>query len=218
MFGIRGYKFDAGILLEHAFPSPVYIAGVDEAGRGPLAGPVVTAAVILDHSSPIYGLRDSKQVPLEQREALYCEIMEDALAVEIAVIEVEEIDRLNIFQATMEGMRRCLKALTLSPHIAFIDGHIRPQSGFLERAIVGGDDLSASIMAASIIAKVTRDHIMVEAHELYPHYGFHEHKGYSVPQHMDALRTHGPCPLHRRSFDPVKQALEGKWTQLITEN
>jgi ribonuclease HII len=207
VFGAHGYKFDARLLLEHAFPSPVYLAGVDEAGRGPLAGPVVTAAVVLPSGSRIYGLRDSKLVPLEQREALYCEIMEDALAVEIAVIDSEEIDRINILQATLAGMRACLRALQIQPHLVLVDGHIRPKSGLLERALVGGDNLSASIMAASIIAKVTRDQIMMEAHELYPHYGFHEHKGYSVPQHLEALRAHGPCPLHRRSFDPVRQAL-----------
>ncbi len=207
MFGIRGHKFDAQFLLEHVFPSSVYLAGVDEAGRGPLAGPVVTAAVVLPSESRVYGLRDSKLVPLEQREALYCEIMEEALAVEIAIIDSEEIDRLNILQATLAGMRACLQMLPITPNVVLIDGNICPGSGFFERALIGGDNLSASIMAASIVAKVTRDHIMTEAHELYPHYGFHEHKGYGVPQHLEALRTHGPCPLHRRSFDPVRQAL-----------
>ena len=203
MFEKNGYRFDSAILLEHLFPSSVYLAGVDEAGRGPLAGPVVTAAVILPSKPCIYGLRDSKVVPSEQREALYCEIMEEALAVEVSIVEPEEIDRINILQATLSGMRRCLQALTLKPHLALIDGNMRPGSGFQERAIVDGDALSASIMAASIIAKVTRDHIMQEAHEAYPHYGFNEHKGYGVPRHLQALREHGPCPLHRRSFAPV---------------
>jgi ribonuclease HII len=180
---------------------------VDEAGRGPLAGPVVTAAVVLPHDSRVYGLRDSKLIPVEQREALYCEIMEEALAVETAIVDPEEIDRVNILQATLAGMRSCIHALSIQPHVVFVDGHIRPKSGLLERALVGGDNLSASIMAAGIIAKVTRDHIMTEAHALYPHYGFHEHKGYSVPQHLEALRKHGPSPLHRRSFEPVRQAL-----------
>jgi ribonuclease HII len=218
VFGYHGYKFDAELLLEHAFTPPIYLAGVDEAGRGPLAGPVVTAAVILRSDTRIYGLRDSKLIPLEQREALYCEIMEEALAVEIAIMDVDEIDRVNILQATLAGMRSCLQALPIKPHIVFVDGHMLPKSGFLERKLIGGDNRSASIMAASIVAKVTRDHLMMEAHALYPHYGFHEHKGYSVPQHLEALRTHGPCPLHRRSFDPVRQAMEGKWSQLITEN
>lgn len=202
-----GYDFDAELLLEHTFVPPIFIAGVDEAGRGPLAGPVVTAAVILASDTRIYGLRDSKLVPSEQREALYCEIMEDALAIEVAVIDSLEIDRVNILQATLAGMRSCLNGLSVKPRLALIDGHILPRSGFLERALIGGDNLSASIMAASIVAKVTRDHIMAEAHQIYPQYGFHEHKGYSVPQHLEALRTHGPCPLHRRSFEPVQHAL-----------
>lgn len=204
---VDGYEFDLNII--DGFPNKpldrtLVIAGVDEAGRGPLAGPVVTAAVILPFGTRIHGLRDSKVVPLEQREALYCEIQEEALAIEIAVIEPTQIDTLNILQATLLGMRNCLQALTHKPDLAIVDGNQKPRSGFHEQTIIGGDALSASIMAASIMAKVTRDHIMIEAHELYPMYGFNEHKGYGCQKHLEALQKYGPCPLHRRSFEPVR--------------
>ena len=203
------YTFDQNIAANYSkdnLLSTVLIAGVDEVGRGPLAGPVVAAAVILPSSSEIYGLRDSKVVPLEEREALYCEIQEEALAIEVAIVEPVQIDQLNILEASLLAMRLCVQALTVKPHLVIVDGNKKPGTGLPELAIIKGDGLSASIMAASIIAKITRDQIMREAHEQYPMYGFDEHKGYSVEKHLEALRKHGPCPLHRRSFEPVRSA------------
>ena len=187
-------------------PTDLILAGVDEAGRGPLAGPVVAAAVVLPPDPPLFGLRDSKVVPLEQREALYCEILESALAYSVAVVENHVIDSINIFGATMEAMRQAISGLSVRPDLVLIDGNARPGSGVIERAIVKGDAQSASIMAASILAKVTRDHIMLEAHEAFPMYGFDEHKGYGCAKHIEALHRHGPCPLHRMTFEPVRSA------------
>jgi ribonuclease HII len=203
-----GYEFDAR-LTPPALPSAsnFYLAGTDEAGRGPLAGPVVAAAVILPREPRIYGLRDSKVVPEEQREALFYEIQEMALAYAVAEVSHEEIDRINIFQASLKAMRDALAMLSLKPDLVVVDGMHKPRSEFLEMAIVGGDAQSASIMAASILAKVTRDHIMKEEHEKYPQYGFDGHKGYGAPVHLQALLKYGPCPIHRRSFEPVRAAL-----------
>jgi ribonuclease HII len=205
---LDAYQFDfklaARFSQDTSSPNPITIAGVDEAGRGPLAGPVVVAAVILPPEPFLYGLRDSKLIPPEQREALYCEIQETAIALQVAVIDPSIIDQMNILGATLHGMRSAIQALELKPDIVLVDGNKKPESGLVEQAIIEGDNLSASIMAASIIAKVTRDHIMLEAHTLYPSYGFDEHKGYGCEKHLDALKKYGPCPIHRRSFDPVK--------------
>lgn len=182
------------------------IAGVDEAGRGPLAGPVSVAAVILDPSRPkIRGLDDSKKLTEAKREALYEKIVERALAYCVVLVTADEIDRINIFQATMTGMCRALAGLTPSAHEALIDGNALPRElPCAGRAIIGGDGIEPAISAASILAKVNRDRWMVELDREYPGYGFAEHKGYATPFHLDALKRLGPCPQHRRSFAPVK--------------
>ena len=183
-------------------------AGVDEAGRGPLAGPVVVAAVILDPARPIAGLGDSKQLSEKKREALYPQIVECALAHCVVVVEAEEIDRLNIFQATMAGMRRAVAGLTPAAHEALIDGNKLPRDlPCPGRAIVGGDALEPAIGAASILAKVTRDRLMVAMESIHPGYGFAVHKGYPTPAHLAALQRLGPCPQHRRSFAPVRRCV-----------
>jgi len=182
------------------------IAGVDEAGRGPLAGPVAVAAVILDPSKPrIRGLDDSKKLTESKREALYEKIVERALAYSIVLVMSDEIDRINIFQATMTGMSRALTGLTPAAHEAWIDGNALPRDlPCIGRAIIGGDALEPAISAASILAKVTRDRWMADLDREHPGYGFAEHKGYGTPQHLAALKLLGPCPHHRRSFAPVK--------------
>ena len=182
------------------------IAGVDEAGRGPLAGPVSVAAVILDPSRPkIRGLDDSKKLTEAKREALYEKIVERALAYCVVLVTADEIDRINIFQATMTGMCRALAGLTPSAHEALIDGNALPRElPCAGRAIIGGDGIEPAISAASILAKVSRDRWMVELDREYPGYGFAEHKSYATPFHLDALKRLGPCPQHRRSFAPVK--------------
>jgi ribonuclease HII len=183
-----------------------FIAGVDEAGRGPLAGPVAVAAVILDPSKPrIRGLDDSKKLTHAKRESLYEKIVERALSYSIVLVMSDEIDRINIFQATMTGMTRALAGLTPSAHEAWIDGNALPRDlPCAGRAIVGGDALEPAISAASILAKVTRDRWMVQLDREHPGYGFAEHKGYGTPAHLAALQRLGPCPHHRRSFAPVK--------------
>jgi ribonuclease HII len=187
----------------------VLVAGVDEAGRGPLAGPVVVAAVILDPARPIAGLDDSKKLSERRREALYPQVIERALAHCVIVVAAEEIDRLNIFQATMAGMSRAVAGLSPTAHEALIDGNKLPRDlPCAGRAIVGGDALEPAISAASILAKVTRDRLMVALDALHPGYGFAVHKGYPTPAHLDALQRLGPCPQHRRSFAPVTRALE----------
>lgn len=185
------------------------IAGVDEAGRGPLAGPVAVAAVILDPRHPIEGLNDSKKLSEARREALYPLIVERALAWRIEFVESDEIDRLNILQATLIGMRRALEGLSLPADAARIDGNRLPQGlPCPAEALIGGDAIEPSIMAASILAKVARDRRMLELHALYPHYGFDRHKGYPSPAHLAALSEHGPCPEHRRSYAPVRALLD----------
>lgn len=184
-------------------------AGIDEAGRGPLAGPLVVAAVVLDPARRINGIADSKQLTQVERENLYERITARAIAWSVIVVEVEEIDRVNIFQATMLGMRRALLALQPCPEIALIDGNrLPPDLPCTARAIIGGDDSEPAIGAASIIAKVTRDRMMCALDAHYPHYGFARHKGYSTPEHFEALRLHGPCVLHRRSFAPVRATMQ----------
>jgi len=184
------------------------IAGVDEAGRGPLAGPVTVAAVILPPAHPIPGLDDSKQLSEKRREALYPQIIQHALAWQIEFVEATEIDRLNILQATLTGMRRALLALSPVPTLALIDGNRIPTAlPCPARAVIGGDATQPSIMAASILAKVARDRHMHVLHRQYPHYGFDRHKGYPTQAHRQALLRYGPCPEHRRSYAPVQQCL-----------
>ncbi|MDH5832076.1 ribonuclease HII [Luteimonas sp. M1R5S18] len=183
------------------------VAGVDEAGRGPLAGPVVVAAVVFDPARPrINGLDDSKRLAPARREFLYDRIVERALAWSVVFVEVEEIDRINIFQATMAGMQRAIANVVHVAGLARIDGNALPRDlPCPAEALVGGDGRDRSIMAASILAKVARDRAMTALHAEHPLYGFDAHKGYSTPYHLNALRTHGPCPHHRRSFAPVAQ-------------
>ena len=191
------------------FPIPrsPLVAGVDEAGRGPLAGPVSVAAVILDPSRPIAGLDDSKKLSEARREALYPQIIAQALAWHIEFVSAEEIDTLNILQATLEGMRRAVGALQPAAEFARIDGNRIPTDlPCPAEALIGGDALDPAIMAASILAKVARDRAMVALHEAFPVYGFAVHKGYPTPAHLAALATHGPCPQHRQSFAPVRRA------------
>ena len=186
----------------------VHVAGVDEAGRGPLAGPVVAAAVILPPDFSHAVLNDSKQLTEPQRERLFAELTAHAgIARAVAIVEAAEIDRINILRATHEAMRRAVAALAVQPGHVLIDG--RPVHPFPhpQTALVGGDGLSFSIAAASVIAKVTRDRLMLELDAVHPGYGFARHKGYGTPQHLAMLRAHGPCPIHRRSFAPVAHAL-----------
>ena len=186
------------------FPEPVgLMAGVDEAGRGPLAGPVVAAAVILDDKKRILGLADSKILTPLQRDKLYDKIREKALCCSVGMASVEEIDELNIFHATMLAMKRAVEGLRLKPVKVLVDGNRLPKLDILSEAIVDGDAKVKSISAASIIAKVTRDRMLVELHEAFPQYGFAAHKGYSTPEHLEALRVHGPCVHHRKHFAPV---------------
>lgn len=184
------------------------IAGVDEAGRGPLAGPVVVAAVILDPAHPIDGLADSKKLSERKREALYPLITARALAWHIEFVEAVEIDARNILQATLAGMRRAVLALPVAPQHALIDGNKVPDGlPCAATAVIGGDASEAAISAASILAKVARDARMRELHARYPQYGFDRHKGYPSAAHRAALLQHGPCPQHRRSYAPVQHAL-----------
>lgn len=183
---------------------PGLVAGVDEAGRGPLAGPVMAAAVILDDLKPIRGLADSKALTAKQRETLHDRIMERALCYAVASASVEEIDTLNILQATMLAMRRAVDALRLVPHRVVVDGNRVPVLRVPVAAVVRGDALVKAISAASILAKVRRDQLLHALHEEHPHYGFAAHKGYGTPEHLEALRRHGPCAAHRRSFAPVR--------------
>lgn len=188
---------------------PVLVAGVDEAGRGPLAGPVAVAAVVFDPSRPrINGLDDSKQLTAARREALYARIVERALAWHVVTVEVEEIDRLNIYHATMLGMRLAVEAVAHVAGLARIDGNALPKGlPCRGETLIGGDRLDRTIMAASILAKVSRDRLMVAMHDEFPAYGFAVHKGYATPSHLAALTEHGPCPQHRRSFAPVRRAM-----------
>ena len=192
-----------------AWPMPQgLVAGVDEAGRGPLAGPVVAAAVILDERQPSAGLADSKKLTALRRERLFDEIRAKALCCSVAEASVEEIDRLNILQATLLAMRRAVQGLRLKPGLVLVDGNRLPVLDIPAEAIVKGDALVPAISAASILAKVHRDRWCAEVHAQYPQYGFDAHKGYGTAAHLQALRAHGASPLHRRSFAPVAQQLE----------
>ncbi len=183
-------------------------AGVDEAGRGPLAGPVVVAAVILNPEAPIAGLADSKRLSERKRTVLMPVIQERALAWRVEVISVEQIDALNILQATLLGMRLAVENLKPLPDIALIDGNQAPNMACRSKTIVKGDQLEPAISAASILAKVFRDEIMQKIHGEYPDYGFGRHKGYPTQNHLEMLRKLGPCPHHRRSYAPVRESLK----------
>jgi ribonuclease HII len=204
---MRSRKFLKAEQVALSWDTPGLWAGVDEAGRGPLAGPVVAAAVILDDLQPIKGLADSKALTALRREKLYDEILAKALCCSIAQASVEEIDRLNILQATMLAMKRAVEGLRLKPVKVLVDGNRLPTLSMLAEAIVKGDALVPSISAASILAKVYRDRWCQQFHLEYPQYGFAGHKGYGTAEHLAALREHGACPQHRRSFAPVAEVL-----------
>jgi ribonuclease HII len=193
--------------LALSFDAPGLVAGVDEAGRGPLAGPVVAAAVILDELQPIRGLKDSKVLSPAARERLFDEIRAKALCCSIAQASVEEIDTLNILQATMLAMRRAVEGLRLKPAKVLVDGNRLPVLRVPAEAIVKGDARVRAISAASILAKVHRDQLCLQMHAQHPAYGFDAHKGYPTSTHLAALRTHGACEHHRRSFAPVRETL-----------
>ncbi len=186
---------------------PGLVAGVDEAGRGPLAGPVVAAAVILDARNPIKGLNDSKKLTALRREKLFDEIRAKALCCSIAEASVQEIDEINILQATLLAMRRAVEGLRLTPGLVLVDGNRLPLLKVRAEAIVKGDALVPAISAASILAKVTRDRWCAELDAQYPYYGFAGHKGYGTAEHLAALQAHGACPQHRKTFAPVTKVL-----------
>ncbi len=200
MTGLRRIKVSATLL----------VAGVDEAGRGPLAGPVMAAAVILDPARPIRGLKDSKLLSAEQREDLAADIRERSRAWAVAWADHEEIDRINILQASLLAMARAVAALGVEPEEVWVDGNQSPPVKQPVTTIIKGDLRVTSISAASILAKVERDAAMRRLHALYPVYGFDEHKGYSTPAHLAALERHGACAVHRRSFAPVRLSLEAR--------
>jgi ribonuclease HII len=183
------------------------IAGIDEAGRGPLAGPVVAAAVILPTRCRLSGINDSKQLSAGERERLYAAILERAVGMGIGSADVEEIDQLNILEATRLAMRRALDQLVPSPDYLLIDALVLPGVRVSIRPIIKGDSLSLSIAAASIIAKVTRDRLMATYHDMFPEYGFLSHKGYGTTEHLRRLARHGPCSIHRRTYVPVHDAM-----------
>jgi ribonuclease HII len=183
------------------------VAGVDEAGRGPLAGPVVAAAVIMDDLQPIAGLNDSKKLSAKSRERLFDEIRARALCFSIAQATVDEIDDINILQATMLAMKRAVEGLRLKPSKVLVDGNRLPTLDVLAEAIVKGDALVPAISAASILAKVHRDRLCDELHQQYPVYGFDQHKGYGTAQHLMALQSHGPSACHRMTFSPVARSV-----------
>lgn len=200
---MRSKRFLQAEQTHLAWDVPGLVAGVDEAGRGPLAGPVVAAAVILDDKAPVRGLADSKTLTARRRERLFDEIRAKALCCSVAMASVEEIDRLNILQATMLAMQRAVRGLRLKPAKVLVDGNRLPVLEVMAEAIVSGDARVPCISAASILAKVTRDRLLDELHQRHPAYGFDRHKGYGTALHLDALRALGPLPEHRRSFAPV---------------
>jgi len=203
---MRSRKFLKAEQATLVWDAPGLLAGVDEAGRGPLAGPVVAAAVILDELHPIPGLADSKTLTALQRERLHDQIMARALCCSVAQASVEEIDRHNILQATMIAMRRAVEGLRLKPAKVLVDGNRLPPLDVLAEAIVKGDARVKAISAASILAKVHRDRLCEQLHNEFPQYGFTNHKGYGTPEHLAALQRHGACVHHRRSFSPVAAA------------
>ena len=204
---MRSRKFLQAEQATLMWDTPGLVAGVDEAGRGPLAGPVVAAAVILDDLHPIAGLADSKKLSAARREKLYDEIRAKALCCSIAEASVEEIDRLNILQATLLAMRRAVEGLRLKPAKVLVDGNRLPVLDVLAEAIVKGDATVPAISAASILAKVHRDRWCADYDREFPQYGFAAHKGYGTAEHLAALRAHGACPQHRKTFAPVTEVL-----------
>ncbi|MEY3486319.1 MAG: hypothetical protein RL075_324 [Pseudomonadota bacterium] len=204
---MRSTKFLKAEQAPLLWDTPGLVAGVDEAGRGPLMGPVVAAAVILDDLHPIKGLADSKVLTALRRDKLYDEIRAKALCFSIAQASAAEIDEINILQATMLAMKRAVEGLRLKPAKVLVDGNRIPTLVIVAEAIVGGDALVPAISAASILAKVWRDRWCQEIDLAYPHYGFASHKGYGTAEHLAALRQHGACPEHRRTFSPVAQVL-----------
>jgi len=188
-------------------PDPYLQAGVDEAGRGPLAGPVVVAAVILPARYDLAALDDSKRLTAISRERLAPLIEAQAVAYAVEFVEADEIDRVNILRATLNGMQRAVENLQPAPHEVLIDGNRAPRLACKVQTVVGGDRLVASISAASVLAKVYRDRLMMSMHERFPDYGFDQHKGYPTPLH-ERLKVLGPCPIHRKSFAPVRRAIE----------
>lgn len=191
----------------HAIQGSVMIAGIDEAGRGPLAGPVIAAAVILNPQQKIKGLRDSKKLTEKQRETLFSFIQGSALSWAIGRAEVEEIDKINILQATLLAMQRAVLNLNIAPELALVDGNQTPALSCRTIAIVKGDEKEPAISAASIIAKVTRDHEMLILDQQFPEYGFAQHKGYATEYHLAMLTQYGPCVMHRKSFAPIARSL-----------
>lgn len=190
--------------------TPELLCGVDEAGRGPLAGPVYAAAVILDPKRPIEGLRDSKKLTEAQREALAPEIKEKALAWAVAEASAEEIDRLNILQATFLAMRRAVEALAIKPELVLVDGNRLPKLPYRAEAVIKGDDKIPAISAASILAKTARDAVLRDYETQYPGYGFAQHKGYGVKAHIEAIEKLGILPVHRKTFEPIKSMLRAQ--------
>jgi len=196
--------------FDHQYRSPGNrtIAGVDEAGRGPWAGPVVAAAVVLPAGTVINGLDDSKKLTPLQRSKVLTTIKTTALAIGVEIVDQEVIDSVNILQATYLAMRGALKKISLPIDLVLVDGLPVPELGFPQQAIIGGDAKSAAIAAASVVAKVTRDELMCQLSQHYPQYNFHKHKGYGTQEHQEALLRYGPCPLHRKSFSPVRDLLK----------
>lgn len=204
---------DLFTLSETTLTSPSeLIAGVDEAGRGPLAGPVVAAAVILDPLNPIEGLRDSKKLTAKKREELAAEIKEKALSWFIAQASVEEIDSINILQATLLAMKRAVEGLNAKPTLVLVDGNRLPHLSVPCEAIVKGDDKIKEISAASILAKTFRDHLLIDLDKTYPHYGFAQHKGYGVKEHIEAIQKYGVLSIHRKTFEPIVSFLKTQKT------
>jgi ribonuclease HII len=209
---MRSKKFLQAEQVSLIWDAPGLVAGVDEAGRGPLAGPVVAAAVILDDLHPIEGLADSKKLSPRRRDQLYDEIRAKALCFAIAQASVEEIDQLNILQATLMAMRRAVVGLRLKPIKVLVDGKQLPVLEVLAEAIVKGDTKVPAISAASILAKVHRDRWCQEVHQQFPQYGFDQHKGYGTAFHLNALKIYGACLHHRKSFAPVKSAYDSRYS------
>jgi len=205
---IRTFRFRQSKLFGKKMVNQFLIAGVDEVGRGPLAGAVVAAAVILDENHPITGLADSKLLSEKRREILAEQIRQYALAWAIGRAEVEEIDNLNIFHASLLAMQRAVEGLTIAPNEVWIDGKFAPKINYITQTFVKGDKFKPVISAASIIAKVYRDHEMLLLDQRYPGYGFAQHKGYPTRAHREALQRLGACPIHRRSFAPVKAVIQ----------
>lgn len=205
---MRSRRFFKPEQLGVAWRGPGLLAGVDEAGRGPLAGPVVAAAVMLDDKAPVRGLADSKVLTARRREQLYDEIRAKALCVCVAEASVQEIEELNILHATMLAMRRAVQGLRLTPHCVLVDGNRLPLLAMPAHAIVKGDAKVRAIAAASILAKVHRDQLCRDLDQQFPQYGFAAHKGYATAEHLDALRRHGACAAHRRGFAPVREVLD----------